>query len=445
MTKSPLAIAVVALFANCSGGPGDYPTLPSQPTGNRSPGVGTSTTVATASSTATQTDTSATTSTTTTATNTTTSTDDTNVVAIVVDSGPDNVEYVDGAFATVTLCEPGTTTCQTLDHFLVDTGSTGVRVLESAVSLALPALPATGGAGLAECLPFLDGSAWGPVRRADVQIGQKAASNLPIQMIGVSTYPLPSNCTGTPITDLQSLGANGILGVGVYLQDCGSSCQVSGRANPGLYYACSGRTCSTTAVLVAQQVSHPVAAFAADNNGVIIQLPSITAAGAASVAGRMLFGIGTQPNNGLGSSTVLPLDSNGFITTTYPVGGSSHLSFLDSGSNAIFFLTASTANIAQCSRPMNDFYCPSSPLNLAAQLSGTSGASTTVSFSVANATALNTSYFAFDDIAGPMPASGNDASTPTFDWGLPFFFGRNVATSIESQATPAGRGPYFAF
>ena len=163
MTKSPLAIAVVALFANCSGGPGDYPTLPSQPTGNRSPGVGTSTTVATASSTATQTDTSATTSTTTTATNTTTSTDDTNVVAIVVDSGPDNVEYVDGAFATVTLCEPGTTTCQTLDHFLVDTGSTGVRVLESAVSLALPALPATGGAGLAECLPFLDGSAWGPV------------------------------------------------------------------------------------------------------------------------------------------------------------------------------------------------------------------------------------------------------------------------------------------
>jgi hypothetical protein len=33
----------------------------------------------------------------------------------------------------------------------------------------------------------------------------------------------------------------------------------------------------------------------------------------------------------------------------------------------------------------------------------------------------------------------------TFDWGLPFFFGRNVFTAIESQNTPGGVGPYWAY
>jgi hypothetical protein len=32
-----------------------------------------------------------------------------------------------------------------------------------------------------------------------------------------------------------------------------------------------------------------------------------------------------------------------------------------------------------------------------------------------------------------------------FDWGLPFFFGRKVFTAIDSRATPAGIGPYYAF
>ena len=58
-----------------------------------------------------------------------------NVLDVVVDPGPkDNrcvaIGYTNGLFANVTICVPGTTTCQTIDHLLVDTGSVGVRVLE---------------------------------------------------------------------------------------------------------------------------------------------------------------------------------------------------------------------------------------------------------------------------------------------------------------------------
>jgi hypothetical protein len=44
-----------------------------------------------------------------------------------------------------------------------------------------------------------------------------------------------------------------------------------------------------------------------------------------------------------------------------------------------------------------------------------------------------------------MPNFPNDMAGLGFDWGLPFFYGRTVYTAIESQATPAGVGPYFAF
>ena len=51
-----------------------------------------------------------------------------NVLPIVVDAGPTG-NYANGAFATVTVCAPGTSSCQTIDHVLVDTGSVGLRLL----------------------------------------------------------------------------------------------------------------------------------------------------------------------------------------------------------------------------------------------------------------------------------------------------------------------------
>ena len=73
------------------------------------------------------------------------------------------------------------------------------------------------------------------------------------------------------------------------------------------------------------------------------------------------------------------------------------------------------------------------------------GSNANVSFSVVNASSLVASDFAFSNLAGPMPGLPTDATVPGPDWGLPFYFGRTVFTAIESQNTPAGPGPYFAF
>src|SRR5579863_253292 len=69
-----------------------------------------------------------------------------NVQPIAVDGGPvANVIYQNGAFTTVTICEPGTSTCQAIPGILVDTGSVGLRVLQSALTtIQLSPLTANG-------------------------------------------------------------------------------------------------------------------------------------------------------------------------------------------------------------------------------------------------------------------------------------------------------------
>jgi hypothetical protein len=37
------------------------------------------------------------------------------------------------------------------------------------------------------------------------------------------------------------------------------------------------------------------------------------------------------------------------------------------------------------------------------------------------------------------------SSTDTFDWGLPFYYGRTVYSAIENATTSVGTGPYVAF
>jgi hypothetical protein len=189
---------------------------------------------------------------------------------------------------------------------------------------------------------------------------------------------------------------------------------------------------------LSQQVQNPVALFATDNNGVIIELPAVTAP-EASVSGSLVFGIGTHSNNGLNGATVYTVDASGNFTTRYSNQPYSQ-SFLDSGSNGLFFLTATVAGIPVCP-DATFFYCPSAVENLSASNQGLNGASGQVNFSVANADSLlsnNPTSFVFADLAGQNSIAG-------FDWGLPFFFGRTVFTAIEGRSTPGGNGPYWAY
>jgi hypothetical protein len=359
-----------------------------------------------------------------------------NVVAISVNGGPDG-DYANGLFVSVTVCTPGTSTCQTIPNVLVDTGSSGLRLLSSVLTVSLSQQNGANGP-VAECLPFLSGFTWGPVQTADIQIGGESASSVPIQAINETTFPVPSGCTnfGVPSMDsLQALGANGLLGVGLFAQDCGPACALSGASNPGLYYQCPSSVCQVAAEPLAQQVPNPVAMFASDNNGVVIELPT-SSAPAASLSGSLVFGIGTQANNATSGAMVYTVDDFGNFTTSYK-GQAYSSSFIDSGSNGYFFLDSSTTGIPDCGSA-SGFYCPSSTQNLSATNQGANGASGMVNFSVGNAETLfgNPTDFVFGTLGGP----GQD-----FDWGLPFFYGRNVFTAIEGKSTPGGNGPYWGY
>jgi hypothetical protein len=361
-----------------------------------------------------------------------------NVQAIVVNGGPTN-QYFNGAFTSVTICVPGqSTACQTIDGVIVDTGSTGLRVLSSALTLSLRQQTSTNGGSVVECAQFLDGFTWGPVQAADVKLAGEQASAVPIQVIGETTFPnIPTACSssGTDEDTLAQLGANGILGIGLFRQDCGPACSFVGSANPNLYYVCSASDCQPTAEPLVNQVQNPVALLPADNNGVLLQFPAVAIGGAVSVTGALVLGIGTQANNALGSAKVLTTDASGNITTVF--GSQSYASsFIDSGSNGIYFLDAATTGLAICP-DSSDFYCPAALQALSATNRGANGATSAVSFNVGNADTFNAKFSAFSEVAGPNPGG--------FDWGLGFFFGRSVYTAFEGSSTPGGQGPYFAY
>jgi hypothetical protein len=356
-----------------------------------------------------------------------------NVQSITVSRTPTDTRNL--LQTSVTICMPGTNTCQTIDGIQVDTGSHGLRVLASALdpSVALPLVAgASAGSVVAECALFGSGFTWGAVRRADVRLAGQLAASTSVQVIADATVPgVTADCnqSGLPMLDATTLRGNGILGIGPFIADCGAKCAAS--AMPRWYYSCTSGSCVASTLPVAQQVTNPVANFAADNNGVVIELPGVPGNGASAVTGTLTFGIGSQSNNALGAATVLAANSSsGYVTTD--IGGNQYgASFIDSGSNGVFF---PSATLVRCGA----WYCPATPQVFAATIRSPAGARSAVSFTVAQATSLfGSGNSAFDNLAGP---SGNYV-----DWGLPFFFGRRIFTAIQERATPAGAGPYYAF
>ncbi len=373
-----------------------------------------------------------------------------NVQPIVVNTGPVAGQlYPNGVFTSVTVCVPSSSTCQTVDGILVDTGSFGLRILGSALTVSLPQ-ETSGSNTIFNCASFVDATfLWGPMAQADVKLAGEVASKIGVHVVEDPTgFTIPTACSngGKDIDSQTLLGANGILGVGMEAQDCGPAC-VSGGTPPNAYFSCStSGNCQTTFVPLAQQLTNPVAAFPQDNNGVQIQLPAVNGV-AATLNGSMVFGIGTQSNNGLGSAKVFTVDSSDNFTTNFNQQAMTK-SFIDSGSNGFFFPDSS---IPACLSTSNapGFFCPTSTMNLSAQTVGTNSTQNTVNFSVANANTLfqtNPNDAAFSQLGGPSFTSGCGGPCG-FDWGLPFFYGRNVFTAIRGQTMPSGApaGPWWAY
>jgi uncharacterized protein DUF3443 len=364
-----------------------------------------------------------------------------NIQPIAVSGGPDN-NYANGLFTSVTVCAPGTSNCQSVPNVLVDTGSYGLRIVGSvlgAVSGSLPQPNSPAGDPVFECAQFADSAVWGPVKSADVSIGNETAKSVPIQVIDAGTTPVPSACKalGPTEEDVSALGANGILGIGFFMADCGNACTAASASNPGFYYGCAASSCSVIAESLANQVQNPVALLPTNSNGYVINLPASSGSGP-SLGGSLILGIGTSSDNHLGSASVFAPDKFGNMLTTFK--GQQYSGYLDTGSNAYFFLDSKTTGIAACSNSQQGFYCPSSPVSLSAtNSSSVSGQTSKITFTIVSANQLfsNSNDFVFPSLGGPNPSA--------FDWGLPFFFGRRVFVAIEGRSTEAGSGPYWAY
>lgn len=365
-----------------------------------------------------------------------------NVASIEVNLGP-NDNYVNGLFASVEVCEPGSTTnCVTVPNVLVDTGSTGIRMLSTALpNLTLPAIN-SGGNPLQECTQFVDLSyIWGPVSQADIHMAGETASSVPIQVISATpSYTVPAGCLSlgsagaVDLNTVAALGANGILGLGNFAQDCGTAC-VSAANGVAAYFTCPAGACAIAAAPLTDQLSNPVASFAQDNNGLLITLPSVPAAGALTATGSMIFGIGTQSNNALGSAQIYAVDGSAYFTTTYN-GVAYTASYIDSGSSINFFLDSATLGNIDCLDMPPGVYCPASTLSFTVTNTGTNGVSGPVTFSIANGDVLlSSNNSAFNDLGGD---SGTNEMSDYFDFGIPFFLGRNVFVGIEGKTVPNG-------
>ena len=394
-----------------------------------------------------------------------------NSAPVTVDSGPAGLAVgptgfaaVNELYVTITVCAPGSTVnCQTIDHVQVDTGSVGLRipvsVLNPSLLTALPMQSDSSGNPVGECFGFVDGYTFGSVRSADVQIAGEKVAGMPIQAIadtGVFST-VPTGCSsggGTNLATIYDFGANGILGVGVTTTDCGPACTLPGGFGAATYYDCPSSGCAgiigrnASAGAPFQQLPNFVAALATDNNGLIIRLPSVPSGGQTSLAGTIVFGIGTQTDNALAAATVLTTTGTfgpngpGLITVTYN-GQTLTDSFIDSGSNGNFF---DDNAIARCTATNETgFYCPTAPLNLSAVLQGQNSVTANASFVVDNAQSLFTTSFSV--LPGLAGASSSFAmpTLSSFDFGLPFFYARNVYVGIEGRAAGGATGPFIAF
>jgi Protein of unknown function (DUF3443) len=120
-------------------------------------------------------------------------------------------------------------------------------------------------------------------------------------------------------------------------------------------------------------------------------------------------------------------------------------SFVDSGSNFIYFDTTALAACPSMGG-FSGFYCPPvippATVAFSGTAQGTNGTTGSFGFNIGSASTLyngNLAATAFNDIAAGLGQTGG------FDFGLPFFYGRTIFTAIEGASTPGGTGPYVGF
>jgi len=249
--------------------------------------------------------------------------------------------------------------CQTIDNVLIDTGSSGLRILSSALraSLALPQQIDGNGDPLVECAHFADGYTWGPVKLADFRIAGEQANALTIQVIGDPQFSaVPGRCsrTGPPKTPYSSCAPTEYSGWPYSARTAAPLARPA--ADPVSITPARHRAACRSRFLWASNCKIRCRCLPATTMASSSKLPSVPEAGAVSASGSLVFGIGTQANNAIGGATVIGVDAGTANFTTVLDGNTYSASFIDSGSNAFFF---ADAGMPVCTDPAAaGFYCP---------------------------------------------------------------------------------------
>lgn len=368
-----------------------------------------------------------------------------NSVNLVVDGGI-NGTALNRSYITLTICQVGTSNCQTIDHIVVDSGSTGLRINQSALTVGGLTPLSYNGAPIYQCMQYAAGYAFGPVVNLDLRIAGESAFNIPVQIFEYNNPDMvPNSCSyGMPPANLATgFGANGIIGIN----------PISNPNNdytPGGVYTCDSNTCTEVSNPnnIPQVLNiNPIAAFVNDNNGAIFSLPKVSSAATMeSQLGTLTFGLNTQDNNQVSNSVSKLLGSPN--TDTWPVGffiantGSQNtVAMFDSGTPTY----SMNVPIPFCTSPYDNVYCPANgPYTIISMLSGVYGGT----LIPLTSTIVNYSYLG--GFTNVMPYLGQSiVSIPSVAntlYGLPAFFGNNIYLGFKGagssgSVTPLGQGP----
>ncbi|MCW6507443.1 DUF3443 family protein [Lichenifustis flavocetrariae] len=338
---------------------------------------------------------------------------------------------------SITLCEPGTDRCATVDDIMVDTGSTGLRLEASALpsEFRLPPFLGPDGKSLAECLRFVHDDAWGPLFRADLRIGGMTVPGLPIQIIADDPRPCPDGC---PISTAKPT-SNGTLGIGPHLLDCQGDC-LQDPSRPGVFEQEGGSWRPIRgSVPAASRLPNPISLFPNHRNGVVFDLPAVPARDTNEIVGTLTFGVGDAANNGIGDARIVRMDENGLFTTLYGTAAFA-ASYIDSGTETYIL---ADDHLPRCAG-MSWAFCVSPERTFAATMVGFDGMHVPITFKVGDyRSALDHHVGAWDGFA-----EAANALSQAFVWGAPLFLGRRIALvfdGMEVDGLKRTQGPLYAF
>lgn len=350
-----------------------------------------------------------------------------NTLSMTVERGFDTGAswYPNQPFVSLEICKPDLTGCVTLPKVLVDTGSFGLRIFESALNGVTPTPISHQGGELRQCAGFGSGYALGRVVKVGLKMAGASARDLPIQVIETSASAAPNDCASTgsaQFTAKEQVGGNAILGIGPLATDSGAGLRVR-------YYVRNGNQNTLVSQVPSDlAVANPIGRLDQHANGAVLDFPAAEANGNATLSGSLILGLNTAANNATTGVNFLRVNDSARLWAT--VGGTRYPGLIDSGSNYYHF---PYRILAPCANTI--FFCPPVAQRVPITLQDTGQ-----TMSLAREFTID-DYNRYGANAAQPGLAGYESGATEMILGLPFFYGRKIYVSIQGKGTASVPAP----